>query len=99
MPQDTIGSTSETEAQEEITLVDRGHVVIVNDDTDSGKTLQRLLEADGYSVAQTGSGTPLSEALAAVKADLVLLDTHLTDADPFELLEELKASSRRGTFR
>jgi PAS domain S-box-containing protein len=73
--------------------LDRGHVVIVNDDADSGKTLQRLLEADGYSVKQTGSDAPLSEVLATTRPDLVLLDTHLKESNPFELLERLKQST------
>ncbi len=74
--------------------MERGHVVIVNDDADSGKTLQRLLEADGYSVEQTGSDAPLSEVLATTRPDLVLLDTHLKESSPFALLEKLKQSTR-----
>ena len=70
--------------------MDRGHVLIVNDDAASGGALQELLAADGYSVAQIGSGARISEAITTAKADLVLLDTELTGADPFELLNELK---------
>jgi PAS domain S-box-containing protein len=73
-------------------LSDRGHVVIVDDDAASAEALKELLEEDGYGVDHTGSGPHALEAIAAAKANLVLVDTHLAESNPFELLDELKAS-------
>jgi len=73
-------------------LSDRGHVVIVDDDSSSADKLKELLEKDGYSVDHTASGPHALEAIARAKANLVLVDTHLEHANPFELLDELKES-------
>ena len=75
-------------------MSDRGHVVIVDDDTSSAVALQELLEKDGYVVESTGSGSHALEAIVSARANLVLVDTHLADTNPFELLEELKASQQ-----
>jgi len=73
---------------------DRGYVVIVDDDTSSAEALRGLLEKDGYTVGLTASGSPILDAIAAARADLVLVDTHLERADPFALLDELKRSQQ-----
>jgi len=71
-------------------LSDRGHVFIVDGDASSADTLKELLEADGYSVGSTAMGGKALEGIASAEPNLVLLDAHLKDIDPFELLEELK---------
>jgi PAS domain S-box-containing protein len=71
-------------------LSDRGHVFIVDGDASSADTLQELLEGDGYSVGSTATGGEALEGIASAEPNLVLLDAHLVDVDPFELLEQLK---------
>jgi PAS domain S-box-containing protein len=66
--------------------------VIVDDDTSSAAALRELLEKDGYTVDLTASGSHALEAIVSARSNLVLLDVHLEHGDPFELLEELKAS-------
>lgn len=73
-------------------MSDRGLVLIVDDDVSSAMTLQALLEKDGYSVNRTASGPHILEAVTASEAKLVLLDTHLAHANPFDLLVEFKQS-------
>jgi PAS domain S-box-containing protein len=71
---------------------DRGLVFIVDDDASSADALQELLEKDGYVVGRTASGPHVVDAISAAEANLVLLDTHLAQADPFDLLVELRQS-------
>jgi len=71
-------------------LSDRGHVFIVDDDASSADTLQELLEGDGYTVGSASRGKEALEGIASAEPNLVLLDAHLAEVDPFELLEELK---------
>jgi DNA-binding response OmpR family regulator len=71
-------------------LSDRGHVFIVDGDASSADTLQELLESDGYSVGSASRGGEALEGIASAEPNLVLLDAHLADVDPFELLEEMK---------
>ena len=73
-------------------MSDRGLVFIVDHDTSSADLLQEMLEDDGYAVGRTASGEDALEGIAGCAPNLVLLDTHLPDANPFELLEELKQS-------
>jgi PAS domain S-box-containing protein len=75
-------------------LSDRGHVVIVDDDVASAEKLQELLEKEGYGVGRTGSSPDVLESIAEARANLVLVDTHLSDSNPFELLEEIKQSQQ-----
>jgi len=73
-------------------LSDRGLVFIVDQDRHSSDMLRELLEKDGYEVAQADSGKDALEAIAIAEPNLVLLDAHLPDKNPFELLAELKKS-------
>jgi len=73
-------------------LSDRGFVLIVDDDAASAKVLQDLMENDGYAVDRVASGEDVAAAITVRGPNLVLLNTHLSDADPFELLNELKAN-------
>ncbi len=71
-------------------MSDRGLVFIVDHDALSAAMLRELLEKDGYEVARANSGKDALEAIATAEPNLVLLDAHLPDKNPFELLDELK---------
>lgn len=72
-------------------MSDRGFVFIVEDDEPSARVLQRLLENEGYAVGQITSGIKALDFVSAHGPDVVLLNAHLSDANSFQLLEELKA--------
>lgn len=71
-------------------MSDRGHVYIIDDDTQSAGMLQELLEKSGYAVEWTPRGEDALAAIPAAEPNLVLLDAHLADMNPFTLCEELK---------
>lgn len=73
-------------------MSERGLVLIVDDDDSSVRKLRALLEKDGYVVDRATSGIPILDAVVESRANLVLLDTHLAQANPFGLLAELKQS-------
>jgi PAS domain S-box-containing protein len=58
----------------------------------SADLLQDLVQGDGYAVVRAASGKDALEGIAASEPNLVLLDAHLPDHDPFQLLDELKQS-------
>jgi PAS domain S-box-containing protein len=60
----------------------------------SAATLRELLEGDGYAVGSAASHQEALDKIGTSQPNLVLLDAHLTDTDPFKLLEELKQSQR-----
>jgi len=71
-------------------LSDRGLVLIVDADTGSADGLQQILEGEGYTVRRAASAEDGLGGVAATAPDLVLLDAHLPETDPFQLLEKLK---------
>jgi PAS domain S-box-containing protein len=71
---------------------DRGLVFIIDGDAMSAATLRELLEGDGYAVGSAASHQEALDKIGTSQPNLVLLDAHLTDTDPFKLLEELKQS-------
>lgn len=66
------------------------HVLVIEDDPEIGRQLERGLVRAGYSVSRAGDG---SQALLAGSADVILLDLGLPDIDGLELCQRLRARS------
>lgn len=75
-------------------MPDRGAVFIIDDDAASASALNALLKGDGYAVERVASGTNVLDAIPAAGSNLVLLNAHLSDTNPFELLDDLKANKQ-----
>jgi PAS domain S-box-containing protein len=75
-------------------MSERGLIFIVDDDATSSSELQDILKEDGYDVAKAVSGKHALEAITEVEPNLVLLNAHLSDSNPFALLDNLKARDR-----
>ena len=73
-------------------MSDRGRIFVVDHDEASAAALTDLLEKEGYTVGATTTGCSARDAIRVAEPNLVLLDAHLVDADPFELLQDLKQS-------
>ncbi len=71
-------------------MSDQGLVFIVDHDLASVGALRELLEHEGYAVESATCGTDAMAAISSAEPNLVLLDAHLCDANPFELLAELR---------
>ncbi len=74
----------------EVILNDRGVIIIIDDDVSSVNVLQELLINDGYDVEWKASGMQALEFIAVNEPNLVMLSDHLSDTDPFKLLDRLK---------
>jgi PAS domain S-box-containing protein len=73
-------------------LSDRGFVFIIDDDAASANALQVLLKNEGYAVEGVTSGTNVLEAITTHSPNLVLLNTRLSDTNPFQLLNDIRAN-------
>ncbi len=73
-------------------MPESGIVFVVDDDARSTDTLRELLEGAGYRVHGAPGDDETLGAIVSAGPDLVLLDAHLGEADPFDLLRELKGS-------
>ena len=67
----------------------RGFVFIVDNDIDSAAALEELLKIDGYTIERMARGKDALEAIIAAEPNLVLLNAHLPDINPFTLQEQL----------
>ena len=70
-------------------MSDRGLVFIVDYDESSADVLQDLLEKEGYGVVRAAAGKDALGAISLAEPNLVLLDAHLPDVNPFAFLEDL----------
>ena len=65
-------------------------VMIVDDDRNTVKLLQTLLELDGFVVVVTGRGSDVLPVAEQAKPDLFLMDYHLADMDGVDVVRELR---------
>ncbi len=68
-----------------------GRILVVDDNEVSRRTLARILEREGFSVAGAENGVAALAILAQENIDLILLDILMPEMDGFELLKKLKA--------
>ena len=76
-------------------------ILVVDDDADLRRLLDRELQAAGYRVTQSASGAEAIERARRHQPTLVLLDLNLPDLDGIEVLRQLKsvpATARAGVL-
>lgn len=80
-------------SENEARTLTRGRLLVVDDDPDIRQMLVRLLETEGYQVAEAANGAEAGAAMANRPPDLVLLDVMLANEDGFELLTGIRRNS------
>jgi CheY-like chemotaxis protein len=65
-------------------------ILIVDDDAEHRRRLTRVLEAEGWRVAEAENGLVGLERLAQSRPDLIVLDLMMPEMDGFEFLSELR---------
>lgn len=65
-------------------------VMIVDDDRNTVKLLQTLLELDGFVVVVAGRGADVLPVAEQAKPDLFLMDYHLADMDGVDVVRALR---------
>ncbi len=74
--------------------VDRGRVLVVDDNELNRNMLSRRLERDGHEVKVAENGRLALEMLRGDEFDLILLDVMMPEMDGYEVLERLHADDR-----
>ncbi len=69
-------------------------VLVVDDEPDILRLLERSLKASGYAVTTAADGQKAEQALAQTPPDLVLLDAMLPLVNGFEICSRIKANPR-----
>lgn len=65
-------------------------VLIVDDDRNTVKLLQTLLELDGFDVATAPRGADVIPTAEQTNPDIFLMDYHLSDMDGVDVVRELR---------
>src|SRR5881392_3307019 len=86
MPREMSGATSSS--------IDKGKVLVIDDEADIREGLQMLLESEGYAVDMAQNGTEGLAQLDARAYDLVLLDLMMPDKSGMEVLAEAREKDR-----
>lgn len=74
-----------------VPAVTRGRVLVVEDDRQNARLLQRLLTVDGFAVSVVHDGEAALSAVASEAPDVVLLDWMLPKVSGLEVCRRLKA--------
>jgi CheY-like chemotaxis protein len=69
-------------------------ILLVEDYPSTREAIRTLLEQDGHTVLEAGTGLEALTVAAAAAPDLVLLDLRLPDAHGFDLARRLRAEPR-----
>ncbi|MCB9455507.1 MAG: response regulator [Anaerolineaceae bacterium] len=69
-------------------------VMLVDDDRNTVKLLQTLLELDGFEVEVATRGADVIPTAEQVNPDIFLMDYHLSDMDGVDVLIELRKHDR-----
>jgi CheY-like chemotaxis protein/anti-sigma regulatory factor (Ser/Thr protein kinase) len=67
-----------------------GHALLVDDDEVVRRVVRTALEPVGWQVTEAENGHAAVEALAAARADVIILDLMMPKMDGFEFLDELR---------
>lgn len=70
------------------------HVLVIDDDAKLRTLLSEYLTGFGYEVSTLEDGTKVMETVHGTSPDMIILDVMLPDRDGFDILRELRGSSR-----
>jgi DNA-binding response OmpR family regulator len=71
-------------------VMERGRVLVIDDDPDIRGLLRELLERAGYDVSEAANGRLGLRSLYAAQPDLVVLDVAMPELDGWETLERIR---------
>lgn len=78
----------------------RARILVVDDEADNVRLMQRILEADGYAdVRCTQDPRDVTALTAELDPDLILLDILMPEMDGYQVLEALRESDRDDLYR
>ena len=69
------------------------HILVADDDKNTRRLMQAVLQADGYDVITAENGEAALEAMEREKVDLVVLDIMMPKMDGYEFTKTLRAAN------
>ncbi len=72
-------------------MTEKVTILYVEDNSDNRKLVRRVLEAEGYTVAEAKDGQQAMERLLSEQIDLALMDINMPEVDGYTLTARIKA--------
>ena len=72
---------------------DRKRILVVDDDRDMQRLLNRTLDMEGFDTVIVADGDSAVNLLDKIKPDLVILDTMIPGLDSFQVIEHMREHS------
>ncbi len=72
-------------------MPEKATILYVEDNSDNRKLVRRVLEAEGYAVAEAKDGQQAMECLLSEQIDLALMDINMPEVDGYTLTARIKA--------
>jgi two-component system cell cycle response regulator DivK len=73
-------------------MTTKGTILYVEDNRENRNLMRRILEAEGYAVAEAANAREALENLQTHKLDLILMDINMPDMDGYTLTAEIRAN-------
>ncbi|HUT68213.1 MAG TPA: response regulator [Dehalococcoidales bacterium] len=74
-------------------MSDRQRILLVDDDQDMLRLLNRTLEMEGFDTVIVADGDSAINLMDKIEPDLVILDTMMPRLDSFQILDQLREHS------
>jgi len=74
-------------------MSDRQRILLVDDDQDMLRLLNRTLEIEGFDTVIVADGDSAINLMDKIEPDLVILDTMMPRLDSFQILDQLREHS------
>lgn len=75
----------------EMSELNKGTILYVEDNPDNRNLIRRVLNADGYTMLEASKAEQAVEKLESNKVDLILMDINMPDMDGYTLTARIKA--------
>lgn len=76
-----------------IPVVDRQRILLVDDEPELRRMVERYLTAEGFEVAEAADGSSALATLVAARPDMIVLDVGMPGLDGFAVLQEIRRTS------
>ncbi len=76
-----------------IPVVDRQRILLVDDEPELRRMVERYLTAEGFEVAEAADGRSALERMDTVRPDMIVLDVGIPGLDGFAVLQEIRRMS------
>jgi len=67
-------------------------ILYVEDNRENRMLIRRVLEAEGYAMAEAGNAEEALKKIHSVKPDLILMDINMPDVDGYSLTSQIKST-------